>query len=293
MSNLVLNSTTTADLDQFIRRPAHAAMIIGAEGMGKMAISRSIAYRLLGLANDAALERYPYFRIIAPTGQSISIEAIRELLGFTKLRIAEQQSKTKRLVIIDEAHSMTIEAQNALLKLLEEPPEGTLFLLNVSYVQGLLPTIRSRSQQLRIRQPNRADLEEYFTTQGKAAQQVHSAFLMSGGLPGLMHALLSDSESHPLLKAVEQARGLLRASTFERLALVDALAKQRPDCIRLLFVLQQMAHAAITQSSEKNGSTQSVAQWHKVLAAAYEAQNALQENAQAKLVLTNLMLNLS
>lgn len=292
MPDLILHTTTKGELDQFVRRPSHAAVIVGTEGIGKMAISRAIAGRLLEL-DDAALERYPYFRVIAPAGQSISIESIRELLGFTKLKIAEQDSRIKRIVVIDEAHTMTTEAQNALLKLLEEPPEGTLILLNVSFIQGLLPTIRSRAQQLHIKQPNRSELENYFTTQGNTAQQVHSSYLMSGGLPGLMHALLSDSEHHPLLKAVEQARGLLRASTFERLALVDTLAKQKQECIRLLFVLQQMAHAAITQTAEKGGSTQSVAQWHKVLSAAYDAQNALQENAQAKLVLTDLMLNLA
>lgn len=293
MPNLVLHTTTKVELDEFIRRPSHAAIIVGAEGMGKMAISQDIAQRLLHIKDTEALERYPYFRIVAPTGQSISIEAIRELLGITKLKIADQKAGIKRIVVIDEAHAMTTEAQNALLKLLEEPPEGTLFLLNVSFIQGLLPTIRSRAQQLHIKQPNRADLEQYFTTRGNTPQQVHSSYLMSGGLPGLMHALLSDSEHHPLLKAVEQARGILRATTFERLALVDALSKQKAECIRLLFVLQQMAHAAITQTAEKSGSAQSVAQWHKVLAAAYDAQNALQENAQAKLVLTNLMLNLS
>lgn len=293
MPGLILHATSKSELDQFVHRPSHAAIIVGAEGMGKMAISLDIAMRLLDLKDHEELERYPYFRIVAPTGQSISIEAIRELLGFTKLKIAEQNNRIKRVVVIDEAHSMTSEAQNALLKLLEEPPEGTLILLNVAFIQGLLPTIRSRAQQLHVKQPNRIDLENYFTTQGYTAQQVHSSYLMSGGLPGLMHALLTDSEQHPLLKAVEQARGILRATTFERLALVDALAKQRSESIRLLFVLQQMAHAAIFQAAEKSGSAQSVSQWHKVLAAAYDAQNALQENAQAKLVLTNLMLNLA
>ena len=293
MINLVFHAATKSDVDQFMRRPSHAALIVGAEGMGKMAIAKFMAATMLKLSDEMALERYPHFRVIAPTGQSISIEAIRELLSFTKLKIAKPQDNISRIVIIDEAHTMTMEAQNALLKLLEEPPEGTLFLLNVAYVQGLLPTIRSRSQQLPIKQPNRADLEQYFTTQGNTTQQVHSAYLMSGGLPGLMQALLSDHESHPLLKAVEQARTLLRATTFERLAQVDALAKQKQDCMRLLFVLQQMAHAAITQAAEKSASTQSVAQWHKVLAAAYDAQHALQENAQAKLVLTNLMLHLN
>lgn len=290
MADLVLHPTTKADLVQFTNRPSHAVLITGPEGMGKMTIARHITKTALNLADDA-MDRYPYFRQIVPDGQSISIETIRELLGFTKLKIAAQDRAVLRIVIIDDAHTMTTEAQNALLKLLEEPPVGTLFILNASHVQGLLPTIRSRTQQLTIKQPSRAELEQHFIALGHDAKQVSSAYLMSGGLPGLMHALLSDTDTHPLLKAVEQARGLLRATTFERLTLIDALSKQKVDCLRLLFVLQQMAHAAITQAAERNASSQSVAQWHRVMSAAYEAQTALQENAQAKLVLTNLMLS--
>jgi hypothetical protein len=208
------------------------------------------------------------------------------------LKISNQQEGIKRVIIIDDAQSMTTEAQNALLKLLEEPPGGTLFLLNTSNLHGLLPTVRSRAQQLQLKQPNRQDLEQHFATQGFSAQQVHSAYLMSGGLPGLLHALLHDQDEHPLMKAVEQARAILRASTFERLIMVDALAKQKLECTRVLFVLQQMAHAAITQAAEKNTSSQSVKQWHRVLSATYEAQTTLLENTQSKLVLTNLMLHI-
>lgn len=292
MANLIFHPTTKLELDQFISRPSHSAILIGSEGMGKMTIARMLAATTLALADESELESYPYFRLIAPTGQNISIEAIRELLGYTKLKITNQQASIKRVIIIDDAQAMTIEAQNALLKLLEEPPEGTLFILTTSNLHGLLPTIRSRAQQLHIKQPNRQEVEQYFATRGFSAEQVRSAYLMSGGLPGLLHALLHDREEHPLMQAVEQARSILRATTFDRLAMVDMLSKQKIECTRVMFVLQQMAHAAITQAAEKNAASQSMKQWHRILTAAYDAQTALLENTQAKLVLTNLMLQL-
>jgi hypothetical protein len=292
MPDLILHPTTKLELDQFMSRPSHAAILVGNEGMGKMAIARLLTLHSLALEDDEALAKYPYFRLIAPNGQSISIETIRELLNYTKLKISNQQEGFKRVIIIDDAQTMTTEAQNALLKLLEEPPEGTLFLLNTSNLHGLLPTIRSRAQQLQIKQPNRPDLEQYFATQGFSADQVRSAYLMSGGLPGLLHALLNEHEEHPLMQAVDQARSILRASTFERVAMVDTLAKQKVECMRVLFVLQQMAHAAITQAAEKNAQSQTVKQWHRILTAAYDAQSALLVNTQSKLVLTNMMLQI-
>jgi DNA polymerase-3 subunit delta' len=292
MADLILHPTTRLELDQFISRPTHAVLLIGSEGMGKMAIARTLAQNTLQLASDSDLEKYPYFRVISPSGQSISIETIRGLLGFTKLKVSTRQEGISRVIIIDEAQLLTVEAQNALLKLLEEPPEGTLFLLNTSNLHGLLPTVRSRTQQLQLKQPNRQDLEQHFTTLGFSAEQVRGAYLMSGGLPGLLHALLNDQNDHPLKQAVEQARSVLRASMFERVAMVDTLAKQKAECMRVLFVLQQMAHAAITQAAEKNAPTQTVKQWHRVLSASYDAQAALQENTQSKLVMTNLMLQI-
>lgn len=292
MADLVLHPSTKLEIDQLISRPAHAVLIVGSEGMGKMAIARMLSFNVLALQDEDALSKYPHFRLIEPDGQSISIETIRELLSYTKLKIADQQDGIKRVVVIDNAQTMTTEAQNALLKLLEEPPEGTLFLLNTANLHGLLPTIRSRSQQLHIKQPSRLDIELYFTTQGFSPEQIRSAYLMSGGLPGLLYALLHDREEHPLMQAVDQARTILRASTFERVAMVDVLAKQKIECNRVLFVLQQMAHAAITQAAEKNAPAQTVKQWHRILTAAYDAQAALLVNAQSKLVLTNMMLQI-
>lgn len=292
MPELVLHPTTKLELEQFARRPSHAVMLVGSEGIGKMAVVRQLATELLRLQTTEALERYPYFRTVAPDGQAISIDTVRDLLNFTKLKIAGNEQGIQRIIAIDEAHTMTSEAQNALLKLLEEPPEGTAFLLTVSNAHVLLPTIHSRTQQVTIKQPTREDLEAYFVTQGFDAPKIQSAYLMSGGLPGLMHALLHESEDHPLTKAVTQARNLLRVSTFERLAIVDSLSKQKQESMRLLFVLQQMAHVAVTQSAAKGANNQSIKQWQRILSAAYDAENGLRSAAQPKLVLTNLMLSL-
>lgn len=291
MPELVLHQTTKLELEQFIRRPTHAVMIAGSEGMGKMSIALQLATDLLQLSSTAALERHPHFRMVIPDGQIISIDAVRDLLNFTKLKIAGNDKEIQRVIVIDEAQSMTSEAQNALLKLLEEPPEGTLFLLCVSNTQSLLPTIRSRTQQLVIKRPKREDLEMHFATHGFDAQKIHNAFLISGGLPGLMYALIHESEDHPLAKAVVRARELLHATTFERLAIVDSLSKQKIECMRLLFVMQQMAHTAIVQSALKD-TNHPIKQWQRIMAAAYDAENTLRASAQPKLVLTNLMLSL-
>lgn len=79
--------------------------------------------------------------------QSIGIEDVKQMQK--KLFLKPIKSKTKA-VIIEEAHLLTPEAQNALLKVLEEPPANTIILLNVNSKEALLPTILSRCQIIEL-----------------------------------------------------------------------------------------------------------------------------------------------
>ena len=78
---------------------------------------------------------------IFPTKQSISIDDVRNLKKHIFQKPVEFSHK---IIIIEEAHKLTIEAQNALLKILEEPPKNIIIILEAQNKEGLLPTIRSR-----------------------------------------------------------------------------------------------------------------------------------------------------
>ncbi len=79
--------------------------------------------------------------------QSIGIEEVKKIQKNLFLKPIKSQQKA---VIIEEAHLLTIEAQNALLKVLEEPPANTLILLNAETKEALLPTIHSRCQLIQL-----------------------------------------------------------------------------------------------------------------------------------------------
>lgn len=79
--------------------------------------------------------------------KSIGIETIKQMQK--KLFLKPIRSKTK-IVILEEAHLLTTEAQNALLKVLEEPPEHTIIVLSANSKESLLPTIISRCQVIEL-----------------------------------------------------------------------------------------------------------------------------------------------
>lgn len=295
MTELVMHPQTRLSIEQFLLHPAHAVVLLGPDGSGKHTLARHIACKLLSRESGDALDAYPYFRTIeAAEGKSaISIEAVRELQQFAKLKLPA--GSPGRVIHVSGAHMLTTEAQNALLKLLEEPPAGTMFVMTASSLQHLLPTIRSRVQTLVVHRPSRLAIDEYFAAKGFAEKDIEQAYFLSGGLPGLMTALLEDGD-HPMRQAVLTARKLLQMTQFERLALVDPLSKNKAEALHVLYVLQHMAQAALEQTARRAtdpvSADKPVRQWHKVLRASYDAEKAYDVSAQAKLTLTNLMLAL-
>jgi DNA polymerase-3 subunit delta' len=285
--SIILHPLTARQLDQVKERTPQTLMLIGPRGVGKMAIAQNLAADLLGMST-AALEKYAYCTTLAPDKpESISIDAVRSFQGFLTLKVPSSAA-VSRIAIIEDAHLLTTEAQNALLKTLEEPPEATVLILTVAHQQALLPTIRSRAQTVMIHPAPENDLRVYFEQAGYLPEAITKALLMSGSLPGMSSALLAADTGHPLNVAAETARTILRATTFERLALVDTLAKQRQALMDILYILQQMARAALRGSA----NTKQSALWTTILQQAYRAEEQLIHNGQAKLVLTNLMLSL-
>lgn len=284
MSKVPLHPITAKQIDAYINAPANALLLAGPKGLGKTQISADIAVRLLEIHTET-LQDYPYFSQIDPEdSKSIGIDKIRKLDQFLSLKVPNDKS-VNRIVIINEADKLTTESQNAMLKTLEEPPEGTMIILNASHQQALLPTISSRTQIVTVKKPNKEALLGFFIEQGYSSESVNQAYSISGGLPALMNSILTDKE-HPLNQATETARKLLSQTKYERLRTLDELVKQ-PDLTKdVLYIIQQMARVSLARSN-----TATEAKWKGIYEASYNASAALDKSAQSKLVLTNMMLS--
>jgi DNA polymerase-3 subunit delta' len=277
MTNLSLHPKTRADINSLISSVPHGILITGASGIGKKAVARYISEEFLGVDS---LEDYPYALVIG-SDKSIGIDSIRQVEHFLSLKVPNDKSPN-RIVLIEDSEKLTLESQNALLKNLEEPPEKTVVLMTLSHVNLLLPTLRSRAQRLHVVPPDEASLRQLYSS--TAEQEFNQAYLISGGLPGLLHALLTH-EDHPLKTATTEARSILSKSLYERSLMVNSLSK---DASRLLDVLQIMEQMA-TVSLRKNVNPD---KWQKVLSAAYDTKASLSKNAQTKLTLLKLMFSL-
>lgn len=283
MKDLLVHPSTRQQLDNFQKEPAQAVMIVGPSGSGKLSLAQDLAESILEL-KPGALPLYAHALIVQPSdGKTIGIEAARQLEQFLRLKVPGSKGHD-RVIIIENGQLMTAEAQNALLKTLEEPPAGTVIIITVSHELALLPTVRSRTQAINIQRPDRQSMEEFFVQRGHKPDTIARTYALSGGLIGLMNALLED-EAHPLMLATEQARQLLSQPVYERLISVDALSKDKALAIDTVDVLQRMARLSLQTTHG-----QVAKKWQTILAASYETAEALAANAQAKLALTKLVL---
>lgn len=284
MKDLALHPLTRQQIEAYVSAPSHALLLTGPSGSGKRTLASSLVETVLELPENG-FASHPYGLLIAPEaeGKAIGIEAVRQLEQFLARKVPGK-AEYDRAIIIENAHLLTLEAQNALLKTLEEPPAGTIVVLTVSYPQAVLPTIRSRAQAIPVTRLERLGLTDYFSNKGFSKPDINQAYAISGGLPGLMYALLSEAD-HPLKVATERARQLLSQSSYQRLLSVDELAKQRALATDITFILQQMAHVSL-----QTATGQAAKKWQAVLSASYNTAEALAGSAQPKLALTNLML---
>ncbi len=287
---LVIHQQTSEQLERFIAQPSHALLLVGADGVGKGMLAKYLTAQILELNSVTAVESSHAVSLVAPDDkQTISIDVVRTLQRFLKLKTAGKK-QIRRVVIVEHAQGMTTEAQNAFLKLLEEPPADTLLIMTASNTQSLLPTILSRVQTFSIMAPGKDQLLSFFADYPQAA--VTQTYFLSGGLPGLMKALLDEDSEHSLVQAVTRAKALLQQDLLARLVTVEQISKQKADVQQLCVALHRIAHTALEQAAVKN-DVRRIAQWQRIIKAVTEAQKMLAANANTKLTLTQLMLHLS
>jgi DNA polymerase-3 subunit delta' len=219
-------------------RPAHAYLISGPPQIGKTTLARSLALALncrsthsprpCGQCRSCQLinaGKHPDVHLIEPDGARVKIDQVRALQHDLSLRPVEGRY---RVAIFNQFEVATIEAQNALLKMLEEPPDYVVLIVLASDPELLLPTIVSRCQQVPLRPLTITQVREALIKQWNVEAN-HADLLahLSGGRLGWAVTAAGDASIMPArAKYLDDLQTLLQADRVARFAYAEDLTKK-------------------------------------------------------------------
>ncbi|GAC1392961.1 MAG: hypothetical protein NVSMB46_09880 [Candidatus Saccharimonadales bacterium] len=287
-NNLLLHPSTLKNIFDSSKSKAQTYIISGRKGEGKL----SVAYLLIAMKMNMTIKevkKIVYLLHIIPNENSISIENIRDIQKFFKLKTLGSH-EYKRVLIIQDSHCMSLEAQNAFLKLMEEPPSDTLIILTLVPSDKVLSTIISRALLVNIIKPTLSSAVNYFIKDGIAENDIKTNYLISNGCIGLLVAILKNDTSNPLIHTIENAKKIYASSKVVRLAQINTY-KERNEMTDLLYAMKRIAVAAL-ESSAKTNSIKNLSRWIAVTEKCENAEIALHSNPNTKLLLTDLFLSL-
>ena len=150
--------------------------------------------------------------------ESVGIDEIRKLKNFLSLK--PYASKYK-VAIIDNAHQMSAEAANAMLKVLEEPPAHSLIILISANPQALLPTVYSRCVEIKFAPHPRDKLLKYLGKLGLSGKQTEFLADFSNGRLGLAHRLKENDSFKNIKKNLEDFNKLLKSNLNDRIKFAE------------------------------------------------------------------------
>ena len=213
---------------------SHAFILLGAKGTGKHTLARLVAAALNCRDkhdNDATLPclMCDSCKKIADDNSAdvifISREKDRATLGVEAVRFIKESitfypnDGEYKVYIIEDAHTMTVQAQNALLLTLEEPPKYAVFILLCENTESILETIRSRAPILRMKTPSEDEAIDFIKQNHPSArsfinnspEEFKQIYLAANGSMGRILELVSSGEKKQVLQSRELTQKLIEA----------------------------------------------------------------------------------
>lgn len=254
------NALRQLSVDIAAGRFPHALLLEGPAGCGKKTLARMIAAAAVCAdADNAPCGQCAHCRkaregihpdIEEITGEggerSFHIDRIRDLKE--KAYILPNEAAV-RVLILTEAHTMTPQAQNALLKILEEPPGHLVFILTCESRAQMLPTIRSRTQVITLSGVEWEEAAPLLKKRLPDAEEMtlKRAFAIAGGVIGKVLLDVSDNTLQKVLETAPRiADALVGGSEWALMASTAPLEKDKAAIIGVLSALQLIFRDALT-----------------------------------------------
>ncbi len=292
------------------RRLPHAILLEGEPGSGKRTVARALAQAVLctgqtppcGLCTGCKKAQRGVHPDWITVGESCTaplsfhIETIRQIRE--TIQIAPNEGE-KKIYLLQNAQNMTVSAQNALLKILEEPPAHGMFLLLCENRSSLLETVVSRCAVFSLQPPTPSQCFSYLTQQLPQEPPEHLRQLAeeAGGNIGKAMALAAQPEDGPGPQARQLLTHILQDDEFQLAAYLTRYDRKKDQLLAVLPLLKElckeMAAEKFSKHSENSFTKQhssrlSALQWVKIIDIIEDTAELLGQNVNLTLILAGL-----
>ena len=255
------------------RRLTHSVLLVGEAGLGAGYAARCVAADYLYPAGGApaeALLRGECCRAVGKAGDRdsgrVETGIVREAISVTGMgasgRYLVSQVKAMRTeifntslsaegraVLLYHVEKMNEESANALLKVMEEPPEGVLFLLTADSLAGVLPTIRSRCVSFAVAPVSPEECARWCTAKGVEKKQAALySELFDGHIGTVLAAAQDDARREQVEKALTLAKAAAAHDSYSAAVLLAAYEKDKASAAALLIDFRAVAAAGLRGS---------------------------------------------
>lgn len=271
---LIFNAHTKQQLDALLRDMPHAMLLTGPAGSGLKTTAEYVA----GAHTSSIIEPTIADGDIDHTKGTVTVGRIRELYDQT-----HSKSITQQVYIIDDADAMSPGAQNAFLKLLEEPNSHVTFILTSHQPGKLLPTVLSRVEQLPIQPITREQSEQLLLPHKLPPATVQQLLFIATGRPAELTRLATDTNHRDnALHLMSAAKTFVSGPKLDRIRIAFDYAADRQKSLDLL----RASIALVTFTLPAHPAKATIDQSSR-LAAAYDA---IAANGNVKLHLASIVL---
>lgn len=231
--DLLVNQRDGKLLSKIFERMPHGLVLHGPDGVGVSTIARSLGIQAGADVYTVTPKRKEKSVFVEDFAEgSIIIDDIRKLYEQTRVKHIKPQ-----VYVLDTGlKSMTHAAQNAFLKLLEEPRPGLHFILATHQYDKLLPTIISRTQQIEIHPVERAVFDVFLRKLVPADDERFARLqFMAQGKPALLQRMLADGRLYDKrVQIMTDAKSMMLDDKFAMLEVAHRYKDNRTDSVQLL-----------------------------------------------------------
>ena len=213
---------------------SHAHIIAGTDGIGKSNLANKFARNILGKLEDKDYVDIINYRC---KKASFGVDDVREIVEEINKKPFEGD---KKVIIIYDGNKLTVQAQNALLKTIEEPPNGVYIILLCESLELILDTIKSRCQIYKLSPLTKGEISSYLSNMNDefSKDEINAAISYSQGVPGKAEAFLKDSSLRELRNTLVELLFLLtKSSSMELLDFetkIVAFKDKKEDILNIL-----------------------------------------------------------